>query len=89
MYYTYILESLTSGDYYKGSTSNYLKRLEQHNNGESEFTRHNRPWKLIFVQIMETKSEALILEKKLKRCNKLYLQWLINQDVNILNKTGF
>jgi len=29
MYYVYILESLSNGDYYKGSTENYLKRLEE------------------------------------------------------------
>jgi len=34
MYYVYILESLVDGDFYKGSTEDYLKRLERHNNGE-------------------------------------------------------
>jgi putative endonuclease len=86
MYYVYIIESLVDGDLYKGSTSIYQKRLEQHNNGESSFTRTKMPWKLVFVQEFETKSQALIQEKKLKRCNKEYLLWLINQAVNILNK---
>jgi putative endonuclease len=85
MYYVYILESEVDGDFYKGSTQDYMKRLEQHNNGESEFTATKRPWKLIFVQVFETKKEALIQEKKLKRCNKEYLRWLITRPVNILN----
>jgi putative endonuclease len=84
MYYVYILESEKDGDLYKGSTGNYVKRLEQHNNGESQFTRTKKPWKLVFVQAFETKSLALIQEKKLKRCNKEYLRWLIQQPVNIL-----
>jgi putative endonuclease len=86
MHYVYIIESQVDGDFYKGSTSNYQKRLEQHNNGESNFTRTKMPWKLVFVQEFETKSEALVQEKKLKRCNTEYLGWLITQPVNILNK---
>ena len=85
MYYVYILESRIDGDFYKGSTSDYFRRLEEHNRGESKFTSSKIPWKLIFVQICETKTEALILEKKLKRCNKEYLRWLVKQSVNILN----
>ncbi len=84
MYYVYILESEVNGDFYKGVTGDYQKRLERHNNGESVFTRALRPWKLIFVQEFSTKSEALIQEKKLKRNNKEYLRWLISQPVNIL-----
>jgi putative endonuclease len=86
MYYVYIIESLVDRDLYKGSIENYQKRLEQHNNGESQFTRTKMPWRLVFVQNVPTKKEALIIEKKLKRCNKQYLQWLIKQPVNNLNK---
>ena len=86
MYYVYILESLLNGDYYKGSSENYLRRLEEHNLGESQYTRSLRPWKLIFVQAFEGKTEALKREKQLKKCNKEYLKWLITQPLNILNK---
>jgi putative endonuclease len=84
MFYVYIIESLVDGDFYKGYASDYLKRLEQHNKGESQFTKSKCPWKLVFVQSFETKREALIQEKKLKRCNKEYLKWLIDQPFNIL-----
>ncbi|MBI1342199.1 MAG: GIY-YIG nuclease family protein, partial [Terrimonas sp.] len=63
MYYVYMIKSLVDSDYYKGSTSDYLKRLDQHNNGESHFTRTKIPWKLIFVQVFESKKAALIQEK--------------------------
>ena len=85
MYYVYILESLVDGDYYKGSTADYIKRLEEHNRGFNQFTRCKMPWKLIFVQEFSSKSEALIQEKKYKRCNEIYLNWLLGQPVNILN----
>ena len=77
MYYVYILESLADGDFYKGSSGDYVKRVAQHNNGECNFTRTKRPWKLIFVQLFESKKEALVHERKLKRCNKNYLKWLV------------
>ena len=86
MHYVYILESLIDGDFYKGSTIDYLERLKQHNQGENQFTRSKMPWKLVFVQEFETKRNALIQEKKLKRCNKKYLRWVISQPLNILNK---
>ncbi len=84
MYYVYILESEVDGTFYKGISQDYLKRLLQHNSGESLFTKNKMPWKIIFVQVFETKKEALIQERKLKRGNKEYLRWLINQPVNIL-----
>jgi putative endonuclease len=86
MWYVYILESLVDGDYYKGYSQNYLNRLAQHNNGESKFTSIKKPWKLIFVQEFEDKSLAIKREKQLKKCNKLYLQWLVEQSCNILKK---
>ncbi len=86
MYYVYILESTVDGDFYKGFTNDYVKRLEQHNNGESRFTRLKMPWKLVFVQAFDTKKQALIQEKKLKKCNKKYLEWLVRQPSNILNQ---
>ena len=85
MYYVYIIESLVDGDFYKGSTNNYAKRLEEHNGGKSKFTSSKMPWKLIYVEAFETRKESLIKEKKLKRCNKEYLKWLITQPGNILN----
>lgn len=86
MYYVYILESLSNGDFYKGSTENYVERLKQHNLGESQYTRSLGPWKLIFVQAFETKTEALKREKRLKRYNKVYLQWLIDQPCNLIDE---
>ena len=86
MYYVYIIESETSGIFYKGSTGDYLKRLLQHNEGINEYTRSKGPWKLIFVREFASRAEAIAEEKRLKKCNKTYLQWLIKQPVNILNK---
>ena len=86
MFYVYILESEIDGDFYKGSTEDYVKRLAEHNRGESQFTRSKMPWKLIFVREFNDKRTALIEEKRLKKCNKEYLRWLILQPVNVLKQ---
>ncbi len=85
-WYVYIIESEIDGDYYKGMTEDYLKRLEQHNNGLSKFTSAKRPWKLRYVEMLSTKKEALIREKQLKKQNRSYLLWLFSQKINMLNK---
>jgi len=85
MYYAYVLQSLSAGDFYKGSTNRYVERLEAHNKGECQFTRDRLPWKLIFVQKFDTKHDALARKKELQKCNKEYLEWLAKQPQNILN----
>ena len=85
MFYTYIIEN-PDGVFYKGSTADYITRLEQHNSGLNTYTRGRGPWKLIFVAEFETRKESENLEQRLKRCNKIYLRWLINQPQNILKK---
>jgi putative endonuclease len=85
MYYAYVLQSVAEGELYKGSTESYLKRLEEHNRGECQFTKDKLPWKLIFVQEFNNKQEALARKKELQKCNKEYLQWLVKQPQNVLN----
>ncbi|MEB3029905.1 GIY-YIG nuclease family protein, partial [Parvimonas micra] len=60
--------------------------LEQHNAGLNHYTRGRGPWRLVFLQAFETRKEAEALEKRLKRCNKVYVSWLIKQPVNILDR---
>jgi len=86
MFFTYIIEN-QKGIFYKGSTSDYNKRLNQHNTGLNAFTKNKGPWKLIFVAEFSSRIEAEELERRLKRCNKKYLRWLINEPLNILNKS--
>ena len=76
---------LKDNTYYKGYTQNYLKRLEQHNRGESQYTSSKIPWKLVYVEECKDKRSALKREKSLKRANLEYIKWLIHQNSNILN----
>jgi len=57
-YYSYILLSKKDGIHYYGSTSNLEKRLKSHNSGQVKFTKGHRPWKIIYSEIFNSRSEA-------------------------------
>ena len=40
------------------------------------------PWKLVYVRMFATKTEALKEELRLKKTNRKYLSWLISTDSN-------
>ncbi len=86
MYYTYIIFSKRLDVYYKGSSSNPCKRLVKHNSGGSSYTSKTDDWMLVFARRFENKTDALKYEKMLKRQNRKYLLWLIDQDFNDLKK---
>ena len=66
LYYCYILQSTVNKSFYIGQTSNLLKRLVQHNKGESKYTKEYLPWNLVWCVFFKTRSEAFRLEQKLK-----------------------
>ena len=78
-YYVYILESEKTGTYYKGITYNLENRLIEHNAGEMKSTKAYRPWRLIGYLEKPNKSEALILEKKLKHLSRKRLEEFIEK----------
>ena len=66
MYFVYVLLSLKDRKLYKGSTSNLVRRIRQHNNGTTESTRRRRPFVLIYCEEYLTKKEAESREMFLK-----------------------
>jgi putative endonuclease len=77
MYFVYIIYSSESDIYYKGFTSNIVARLEKHNSGSSTYTSSRGQWILKYSKSFETKKEALLEEKRLKRLNRISLEKLI------------
>ncbi len=57
-YYFYVIRSNSDGSYYKGQTEDLKDRLERHNQGRSSFTRNKAPWKLVYSESYESRSEA-------------------------------
>jgi putative endonuclease len=70
MYYVYILQSEVTLEFYKGQSQDVFKRLERHNTATEKATCHGVPWRLIWYCQKETRSEAMILEKKIKNLSR-------------------
>ena len=66
MFTVYILYSEKHQKTY-GFTSNLIERFKSHNLLATKgFTVKFRPWKVIYTEIFENKSDAMIREKQLK-----------------------
>ena len=67
-FFNYVLriyyKSLSKQIYYKGVTEDFTRRLDQHKNGQSRYTSKATPWELVYVEIQESKHDALVREKK-------------------------
>ena len=83
-YYVYILQSEVDAGFYKGFTQDPLKRFQQHNAGESKYTSTKIPWKMVYVEHFESKKEALIREKNLKKATTERIINLIKSSKNII-----
>ena len=59
MFYAYCLYSLKSKRLYIGYTSDLKQRLEEHNKGiGGEYTKRNKPFKLIFYEAFLSETDA-------------------------------
>ncbi|MFN4123494.1 MAG: GIY-YIG nuclease family protein [Flavobacteriales bacterium] len=88
-YYVYIIRSISDGSYYKGYTEYPALRLHDHNEGFSSYTSKKGPWQMVYLQLFETKREALIREKNLKKYSKERLDALIKSPINIVSSFNF
>jgi len=85
MFYTYVLKS-KKGRWYTGSTNNLRKRLKQHNEGRSTWTRKSIPWILIYYEACKNEEDARSRETYLKSgMGKRYLK---NRLRRFLSLTG-
>ena len=66
-YVVYILYSEKRKRYYVGQTHNIKERFKRHNNGFVPSTKSGLPWELIKTIDVLNRSEALKLEKKIKK----------------------
>jgi putative endonuclease len=66
MFYTYIIQSQTSGRFYVGHTEDLDNRVHEHNSGESKSTRNKGPWKLVYSESFPSRAEAQKREYEIK-----------------------
>jgi len=86
-YFVYILYSDSIDRYYIGSCSNIDVRLSRHNAGATPSTKPGRPWKVVYHEEFNTKSEAIKREIYLKRMkSRIFIESLIykNKDGSLV-----
>ncbi len=66
MYVVYVLESLKDNKYYIGQTSDLNRRIQEHNQGRVRWTKAHRPWKVLYCEEFENRTEAIRREQFLK-----------------------
>ncbi len=66
-YFVYTLYSKKRFRYYVGQTNNIEKRINRHNKGYVPSTKSGLPWDLVLTFKVENRSEAMKLEKKIKK----------------------
>ena len=69
-YFVYILYSKSTDLFYKGQTSNVVERLLRHNQKRELATAAGAPWVLLWKTSKQTRSDALLLERKLKNLDR-------------------
>ena len=67
MFYLYILQSEKDNSFYIGYSQNVEQRLEKHNSSKSGYTSTKKPWKIVYTETFETKTEAIKRESEIKR----------------------
>ncbi len=86
MFFVYALYSDESDKIYIGYSPDPEKRLSSHNDERSSgWTSKFRPWKLIYTEKHESKTDALIREKQLKTSRGRNFVW----NFVASNKTHF
>ena len=81
MYYVYILRSEKDSSYYIGQTQNLEDRLSRHNSGQSLSTKYKIPWKLVYTERFDSRSQAVKREIAIKkRKSRKYIEKLILGD---------
>ncbi len=80
MFYVYILESEKDNSFYIGQTNDLNKRIDFHNQGLSKYTSRKIPWRIVYFEKYNTRTEAIQGELFLKKQrNRTFYLSLINK----------
>jgi putative endonuclease len=70
-HWVYILQSHSTGRHYCGQTRDLSVRVKQHNDPENNLSKTTKrfkgPWDLVWSKQVESGSEAILLERKIKK----------------------
>ncbi|OGB83374.1 hypothetical protein A3F66_05840 [candidate division TM6 bacterium RIFCSPHIGHO2_12_FULL_32_22] len=80
-FFVYMLQC-KDDSYYIGQTDNIERRLSEHSEGLSEYTKIRRPVELVFLENCQTREAAFELERKIKKWSRKKKQALIEKNWN-------
>lgn len=82
-FYVYILESEVDKSWYIGYTNDITRRIQEHNNGESYYTKRKMPWRIMYYEVSFNKFDAIAREKYLKTgMGRRYLKNRLKQQLD-------
>ncbi|MGC4037554.1 MAG: GIY-YIG nuclease family protein [Chitinophagaceae bacterium] len=77
-YFVYILQSMKDISFYVGQCNDLDKRMSKHFDGFSKYTSGKRPWRLVYFEMVHSRTEALKREKEIKsKKSRKYIEDLI------------
>ena len=77
-FFVYILQSLKDFSFYVGQCDDLDKRMSKHSEGMSKYTNSKRPLRLRYFEVFNSRYEALIREKQIKKMkSRKYIEVLI------------
>ncbi|GIZ07929.1 hypothetical protein FUMI01_06560 [Flavobacterium sp. UMI-01] len=81
MFYTYIIYSESLDKYYIGSCEDVNKRINDHLNSRSGFTKAAKDWVLKYTESFETRSGAVKRELEIKKKkSRTYIEYLLSKS---------
>ena len=80
-YYVYIILCI-DGSFYTGYTKNIDTRLKLHESGKgARYTRMHKPQKIAYLEMLDTRAQAMKREKQIKKLSHQQKFNLINSGV--------
>ncbi|MBI4727394.1 GIY-YIG nuclease family protein [candidate division TA06 bacterium] len=67
MYWVYIIQSITTKNYYTGYTSDLVQRLKRHNANQTKSIKNSGPFVIVHTEEFKTKEDAFRRERQIKR----------------------
>lgn len=71
LYQAYVLQSIKTGRLYIGSTADIEQRLIAHHRGDVSSTKAYRPYKIVRVEIFDSRTDARKREIQIKKSGRL------------------
>ena len=90
IYYVYVIRSKKTGEHCIGGTTDVNRRLEEHNEGKSYWTKTRTPFELVYSEAYRSLHDAKIREKKLKHFKNSYteLKKRLHHSIEVLSESG-